>query len=86
MPDDPLYQSDRERVIGSRTTRLTLTSWAVSCLGKKAHSSRSAALQELAKVRKKYPASYSNDRGVMTAYLCQHCGLWHLGHRKGSEP
>jgi hypothetical protein len=26
------------------------------------------------------------DRGNMRVYRCPHCGLWHIGHKPGTQP
>jgi hypothetical protein len=47
---------------------------------KMAYSNEEAALSAI----KKWKVSHPNDKGVMHAYKCSHCGKWHIGHDRYS--
>lgn len=51
-----------------------------ACLGKNGYESQSAALQTLAKMRKRRARLKFVKRGQrLQPYQCRHCQLWHLG-------
>lgn len=48
------------------------------CAGKRNHPDGAAARAHIASLEQRGTA-----KGAMTAYTCQHCGSWHVGHAPG---
>lgn len=52
-----------------------------SCRKKRRHPDRQSAIQHREElIRDRYAF-----RDNMTIYECEHCGYWHVGHRRGTN-
>jgi hypothetical protein len=49
------------------------------CYSKIQFSTRKAAQDSMARLRRNHPAEKNHAK--LTVYKCEHCGLYHLGHR-----